>query len=249
MSGPYIFGSRYIQFLRDARRAWSRVDHAFATPPVVRGGDHRSGRGPRRAPGKHVATPKLAAGERRQRRPQRVRRAEPLPGAGVAPRPPARRCRRRRVGVATGTSASRTAPPTTRSACASRSPGTPTTDTAAARRAPSRSGPPRSRPGGDVGTGRRPGAASPRATPAHGRAQRGHARRRGHPARGPQRPRARAARAPRSTADRPLCAADRLAADPALLALLDVDEFTDDAAGPVLRSDLRRGVRLPDQHR
>jgi len=67
-SGPYVFGSRYVGLLR-ATGGMDRVNHAFTKPPVNEEEiiDSVAARAAR--PAKRVATPKLAADERRHGRP------------------------------------------------------------------------------------------------------------------------------------------------------------------------------------
>jgi hypothetical protein len=67
-SGPYVFGSRYVGLLR-VSGGMDRVNRAFEKPPTSEEEiiDPVAARAAR--PGRHVATPKLAAGERRHGRP------------------------------------------------------------------------------------------------------------------------------------------------------------------------------------
>jgi hypothetical protein len=67
-SGPYVFGSRYVGLLR-ASGGMDRVNRAFAEPPVSEEEiiDPVAARAAR--PGRHVATPKLTANERRRGKP------------------------------------------------------------------------------------------------------------------------------------------------------------------------------------
>ena len=190
-SGPYIFGSRYVELLRQAGGK-QRVDHTFAVPARERGRDHRPGFGTRRT--ERTARGDAEVGGRRtpSGEAERVRCVEPLPGARVAPRPRAFAARRGGVGR-------RSVRRLHHSGCHGREclrisvTGDTDADTGELRRSRSRSGRRISRGCGDLGAGRRSRRRHRVRYRFHTRARRSHARGGGDDARRSQRHRARAA--------------------------------------------------------